>query len=57
MTSKLVLFAILIALTIQTQYVPIPKRPVGIPFGNSNGKINIELVYDPVCKNVMIIRL
>jgi hypothetical protein len=57
MTSKLVVFAILIALTIQNQYIPIPKRPVGIPFGNPNGKINIELVYDPVCKNVMIIRL
>ena len=57
MTSKLVVFAILIALTIQNQYIPIPKRPVGIPSGNPNGKINIELVYDPVCKNVMIIRL
>ncbi len=40
----------LITLAHQSQYVPIPKTTVGIPFGATNGKISIELIYDPVCK-------
>ena len=56
MTAKLVVFAILIVLTIQTQYIPIPKRYVGLPVGNPLGKIQIELNYDPVCKNIIICR-
>ncbi len=40
MTRKL-LFILLIVVTYQSQYVPIPKTPVGIPFGVTNGKISI----------------
>jgi len=40
---------LLIALSNQTQYIPIPKTLVGIPFGNPLGQITMELIYDPVC--------
>lgn len=40
MTRKL-LFILLIVITYQSQYVPIPKTTVGIPFGATNGKISI----------------
>jgi hypothetical protein len=46
----LTLCVLLVTLASQTQYVPIPKSLVGIPFGNQTGQITIELIYDPVCK-------
>lgn len=46
-----------ITLTQQTQYVPIPKSLVGIPFGNQTGQITIELIYDPVCNYIAEFRL
>lgn len=49
MILKLVLIFAVLVFTHQSQYVPIPKTMVGIPFGNPSGKINIELIYDPVC--------
>lgn len=42
-------FVALMGATLGSQYVPIPKKPVGINFGATNGQIQIELVYDPVC--------
>jgi len=41
MNKHLILLILFVGLSIETQYVPIPKTPVGIPFGNLNGKINI----------------
>ncbi len=41
MKSYTLLFCLLALLSNQSQYVPIPKRLVGIPFGNPNGQINI----------------
>lgn len=46
---RILTLCLIIFLTHQVQYVPIPKKMVGIPFGNPNGQINIELIYDPVC--------
>lgn len=54
MNSRLLLAFVLVTVTLQVQYVPIPKTPVGIPFGNDNGRIFIELIYDPVCKFSLI---
>lgn len=50
MTGKLLIIFLIVVITYQSQYVPIPKTPVGIPFGATNGRISIELIYDPVCK-------
>ena len=49
MRHSLILIVLMITLSNQTQYVPIPKTPVGIPFGAVNGRIQSELIYDPVC--------
>ena len=35
--------------SIESQYVPIPKRFPGILIGDGNAPITIELVYDPTC--------
>jgi hypothetical protein len=49
-TIKIItILTILTALSYQSQYVPIPKTLLGFVFGNPNGKITFELVYDPVC--------
>lgn len=50
------IISILLTISNQTQYVPIPKTTVGIPFGNTSGKIYIELIYDPVCKYLYLYR-
>lgn len=50
---RILTFCLFIILAQQSQYVPIPKKMVGIPFGSPNGQINIELIYDPVC-NIFI---
>lgn len=52
MIGKLILILLTVVITYQSQYVPIPKTTVGIPFGATNGKIAIELIYDPVCINL-----
>lgn len=35
--------------SIESQYVPIPKRFPGISIGDGNAPITLELVYDPTC--------
>lgn len=35
--------------SIESQYVPIPKRFPGILIGDGNAPITLELVYDPTC--------
>jgi hypothetical protein len=35
--------------SIESQYVPIPKRYPGIVIGHGDAPITIELVYDPTC--------
>lgn len=35
--------------SVDSQYVPIPKRYPGLSTGASDGPITIELVYDPTC--------
>lgn len=35
--------------SIESQYVPIPKRFPGIVLGDGNAPITLELVYDPTC--------
>lgn len=54
MNQKIILILLAITLSYQTQYVPIPKTTVGIPFGATNGQISIELIYDPVCTYIFI---
>ncbi len=47
---KSIILALLIVTTIYaTQYVPIPKRPIGILVGSPSADVKIELVYDPLC--------
>ena len=36
--------------TAAAQYVPIANTTPGIFYGNPEGKIHIEMIYDPMCK-------
>lgn len=47
--KHLVLIFLTISLVFASQYVPIPKREVGIFIGNPNADVKIDLIYDPSC--------
>jgi hypothetical protein len=47
----LLLVLILVSAAFGTQYVPIPKKQIGMFAANSNAELEIELVYDPICDN------
>lgn len=47
--KNILLLSFIIATVFASQYVPIPKRQLGILIGNPNADVNIDLIYDPVC--------
>lgn len=47
--NQIILLSLVLAAALASQYVPIPKKEIGLLMGNKNAQIQIELVYDPIC--------
>lgn len=47
----LLFILLLVSAVFGTQYVPIPKKQIGMFTPNSNAEVEIELLYDPICDN------
>ncbi len=47
--KKILLTLSIIVVVFTSQYVPIPKRELGILIGKADADVKIDLIYDPVC--------